>query len=212
MPGLGLGMRSPRVNIPRSRRSPPLAPNNLMTRKNVRVGKSLTAKPEVFNGEKNKFVQWWRTVILYIAGFEEEPSDMQKILMVLSYLKGQNAAGQWADLYVMQGLDATKSFDDFQAKLAKIFQPTDLKRTAEKKRLALKQGKEIVEDFMTRRKQLVLKAEYNIFHHLRLLINIMRNGLHNGVVEYIERSQPDLLDSTNFDRWEKSLTRVGQIL
>jgi hypothetical protein len=100
--------------------------------------------------------------------FQEKPSDMQKMLMVLSYLKGQNTAGRWADLYVIQGLDAKKSFDDFSVKLAKIFQPTDLKHTTERKLLALKQGKETVEDFMTQLKQLVLKAKYNDFHHSRL--------------------------------------------
>jgi hypothetical protein len=117
--------------------------------------------------------------MLYIAGFEEEPLDMQKILMVLSYLKGQNTAGQWADLYVMQGLDTMKSFNDFSAKLAKIF-------ADEKKLLTIKQGKETIEDFMTQLKQLILKAKYNVFHHLHLLINITSNGLHNEVIKYVK--------------------------
>ena len=63
---------------------------------------------------------------LYLAGFEEEPSDWQKVLIILSYMKGQNAAGQWVDLYVTQGLNAVHSFDKFADQLKKTFQPPDI--------------------------------------------------------------------------------------
>jgi len=103
----------------------------------------------MYDGDWVKYIQWWRTVELYLAGFEEEPFDRQKVLIILSYMKGQNAAGQWADLYVTQGLNSVHSFDEFAEQLKKVFQPLDIWRNAEKCLLALKQGKETVEDFMT---------------------------------------------------------------
>ena len=204
--------RTPRVNLPSRPQSPGLFAPNPLVRPNIRIGKSIAAKPEPYDGDRAKYIQWWRTVELYLAGFEEEPSDRQKVLIILSYMKGQNAAGRWADLYVTQGLNAVCSFDEFVDQLKKTFQPPDIRRNAEKCLLALRQGKETVEDFMTRLKQLVIEAEYNVAHHSRLLINIMRNGIHNETVEMVERSQPHLLNNASFSAWETALVQASAIL
>ena len=204
--------RTPRVNLPSRSQSPGLFAPNLLVRPNIRIGKSIAAKPEPYDGDRTKYIQWWRTVELYLAGFEEEPSDRQKVLIILSYMKGQNAAGRWADLYVTQGLNAVCSFDEFADQLKKMFQPPDIRHNAEKRLLALRQGKETVEDFMTRLKQLVIEAEYNVSHHSRLLINIMRNGIHNEIVEMVERSQPHLLNNASFSAWETALVQASAIL
>jgi len=116
------------------------------------------------------------------------------------------------DLYVTQGLNSVRSFNEFAEQLKKMFQPPDIRHNAEKRLLTLKQGKETVEDFMTQLKQLVIKAEYNIAHHSRLLINIMRNGIHNEVVEMVERSQPHLLNNPSFSAWESTLVQASAIL
>ena len=204
--------RTPRVNLSSQPQSPGLFAPNPLIQPNIRIGKSIAAKPEPYDGEQAKYIQWWRTVELYLAGFEEEPSDRQKVLIILSYMKGQNAAGRWADLYVTQGLNAVRSFDEFADQLKKMFQPPDIRRNAEKRLLALKQGKETVKDFMTRLKQLVIEAEYNVSHHSRLLINIMRNGIHNEIVEMVERSQPHLLNNASFSAWESALVQASAIL
>ncbi|KAF8548522.1 hypothetical protein OG21DRAFT_1489315 [Imleria badia] len=34
------------------------------------IGKLLSAKPEMYDGDKAKFIQWMRNITLYIAGFE----------------------------------------------------------------------------------------------------------------------------------------------
>ena len=127
-------------------------------------------------------------------------------------MKGQNIAGRWADLYVTQGLNAMCSFDEFTDQLKKTFQPPDIQHNTEKHLLALKQGKETVEDFMTRLKQLVIEAEYNVNHHLHLLINIMRNGIHNEIMEMVERSQPHLLNNVSFSAWKSVLVQASAIL
>jgi len=65
---------------------------------------------------------------------------------------------------------------------------------------------------MTRLKQLVIEAEYNVSHHSHLLINIMRNGIHNKTVEMVERSQPHLLNNASFSAWETALVQASTIL
>jgi len=128
------------------------------------------------------------------------------------YMKGQNAAGRWADLYVTQGLNSVCSFNEFAEQLKKTFQPPDIRQNAEKCLLALKQGKETVEDFMTRLRQLIIEAKYIVTHHLHLLINIMCNGIHNKTVEMVERSEPHLLNNASFSAWESTLIQASAIL
>ncbi|KAI9569418.1 hypothetical protein HD554DRAFT_2171219 [Boletus coccyginus] len=220
------------------------------------IGKSLTAKLEAYDGIKEKYVQWWRTVRLYIAGFDVEPTDQQKILIALSYMTGNNAAGRFADLYFMQGLLASSTFDAFKAKLDAAFRPASLQRIAEGKlfkscqdketaedfvvhmkhpipeadyhtnthsrlhiqRIAegklfkLRQDKETVEDFVVHMRQLILEAGYDTNTYSRFLINILRNGIRNEVVEFVERSQPELINSHSFAQWESALVRADQVL
>jgi len=104
------------------------------------------------------------------------------------------------------------SFNKFTDKLKKTFQPLDIRCNAEKCLLALKQGKETVEDFMTQLKQLIIEAKYNVNHHSRLLINIMHNSIHNKTMEMVERSQPHLLNNASFSAWENALVQASAIL
>ena len=90
------------------------------------IGKSLAAKPKAYDGTKEKYVQWWHTIQFYIAGFDTEPTDCQKILIVLLYMKGGNAARHFADLYVTQCLLTSLTFTEFKAKLDDIFRPAAL--------------------------------------------------------------------------------------
>ena len=71
---------------------------------NGKIGKSIAAKPEMFDGSKEKFLQWWRTMVFYLMGFENAPNDVQQIMIVLSYMRGDNAAGRFADLYAQGGV------------------------------------------------------------------------------------------------------------
>ena len=127
-------------------------------------------------------------------------------------MKGNNAAGHFANLYITQGFLSTLTFAVFKAQLDKAFCPVALQYIAEVKLLKLCQGKETVEDFIIQMKQLVLEANYNITTHSYLLINILCNGIHNDIVECIELSCPDLLDSHFFTAWEAALVYAKQIL
>ena len=61
-------------------------------------------------------------------------------------------------------------------------------------------------------KQLIIKADYHVNSHSHLLVNILRNSICNEVVEYVERSQPELLRSHSFARWEAALIHADQVL
>ena len=69
---------------------------------NAKIRKSIAAKPEMFDSSKEKFLQWWRTMVFYLMGFENTPNDVQQIMIVLSYMRGDNAAGRFADLYTQE--------------------------------------------------------------------------------------------------------------
>ena len=76
-------------------------------------------------------------------------TDWQKMLIILSYIKGDNAAGRFTDIMVTtRGIDMM-SFVSFEEKLKKTFQLAALVRNAETALFALKQGKESVEDYFT---------------------------------------------------------------
>ena len=127
-------------------------------------------------------------------------------------MKGSNAAGHFTDLYVTQGLLMLSTFDEFKAKLDDAFHPATLQRIAEGKLFKLRQDKETVEDFIIHMKQLIIEANYHVNLHSHLLVNILCDGIHNKVVEYVERSQPELLRSHSFAHWEAALIHADQVL
>ena len=71
------------------------------------------------------------------------------MLIMLSYMKGNNMAGRFADLMVTTRDIDTMSFTSFEEKLKKIFQPATLVQNTETALFALKQGKESIKDYFT---------------------------------------------------------------
>jgi len=94
IPQAGFMPRTPQVNLPSWPQSPGLFAPNPLVQPNIWIGKSIASKPDLYDGDRTKYILWWCTVELYLTGFEKEPSDHQKVLIVLSYMKGQNAAGR----------------------------------------------------------------------------------------------------------------------
>ena len=150
----------------------------------------------------------------YIAGFKKGPSSYQQILLILSYMMGDNATRRYADLFILENSHKIWSIpiDEFIEGLAETFIPTVLSHQAEKELYALKQGKGTVEDCIVRMKQLAMQANYDIKHHAKTLLRLMWQGLKNEVVEYVERAKPDLLETDNFKKWERTLVCTDQVL
>ena len=90
-------------------------------------------------------------------------------------MKGDNAAGRYADLFVLENSHRIRSMtiDEFIKDLATTFIPAALGRQAEKELYALKQGKGTVEDYLIHLKQLAMQAGYDTKTHTKTLIRLM---------------------------------------
>ena len=177
-----------------------------------KLGKSLAAKPDPYDRNKTQFIQWWRTVNLYLSGFEMDSTDQQKMLIILSYMKGDNAAGRFADLMVTTRGINTMSFTSFEENLKKSFQPTTLVRNTETALFVLKQGKESIKDYFTWLYQLAKEAKFSVTYHGCTIVNLIWQTVKSEIVEFVKRNQPDLIDSTNSQVWETALVRAEEIL
>ena len=203
---------TPLVNLTQAPRIPAINPYLGLHQNGSRLGKSIATKPDVFTGDKTKFRDWMQGVKWYLMGFDDVPSNRQSILITLSYMKGNNPARRYANLFA-----ETKSidmmFDDFEKDLVATFQLASLKRDAEKELLGLKQKKDqLVEDYFTYMHQLMLRAEYDENTHASLLVYTAHHRIHNEIVEFVERGQPLLLELEHLGRWEKALIHADNTL
>ena len=145
-------------------------------------------------------------------GFDDMSSDWQSILITLSYMKGNNAAGQYTNLFA-ETRNINMSFDDFEKDLVANFQSTSLKCDTEKELLGLKQKKDqSVEDYFTYMHQLIQKAEYDEHTHASLLVHTVHHGIHNKIIEFVKRGQPHLLELEHLVKWEKALIHTNNTL
>ena len=65
--------------------------------------------------------------MFYILGFKNQPTDMQQIMIMISYMRGDNAAGRFADLYAQEYHPGQHMFEKFSDLLAETFLPKELK-------------------------------------------------------------------------------------
>ena len=151
--------------------------------------------------------------MFYILGFESQPTNMQQIMIVISYMRGDNAARRFTDLYAQEHHLGQHTFEEFSDLLAETFLPKELKWEAEQKLMVLKQGqKDTVSDFFIKLKHLTIEAGYDMRTQARLLICIPHDGVRNKIIEYVERSNPDLFEAESLLKWEKALTQAEAIL
>ena len=77
------------------------------------IGKSFVPKLPYFNGNKKEFLGWWRQVVLHLGGYKEIPNDMQKIMIVLSLMKG-GSAERFANMFIDTHDLNWYSFEEFK--------------------------------------------------------------------------------------------------
>ena len=104
------------------------------------------------------------------------------------------------------------SFEEFKQNLLMMFQTADIRRKAEQELASLRQksGK-LIDKFILWFHQCVIKAQYNEGANGRFLIQLLRNAIKQGLVEFVEISQIQLIDSDNLDDWVHALIQVEQI-
>ena len=110
-----------------------------------------------------------------------------------------------------RGID-TMSFASFEEKLKKSFQPATLVQNTETTLFVLKQGKESIEDYFTCLYQLAKEAKFSVTYHSRTIVNLIRQAVKSEIMEFVERNQPDLIDSLEPQVWEMALVRAEEIL
>ena len=122
-------------------------------------------------------------------------TDHQKMLIILSYMKGDNVAGRFADLMVTTRGINTMSFVSFEEKLKKNFQSATLVRNTETALFVLKQGKESIEDYFTQLYQLAEEAKFSVTYYGCTIVNLIWWAVKSEIVEFVKQNQPDLIDS-----------------
>ena len=177
------------------------------------IGKSFVPKPKDYDGDKTKFHSWWRSITLYLGGFQTEPSDQQKIMMVLSFMTEKSAAC-FADTFLENHSTRLDRYQwtEFAQNVSMMFAPSSLQRNAEQKLLTMKQGdRELTEEFLVRFQQAIAEAQVNTVLQGRFLINLLRSAAKNSDVEFIERSKSNLIESDNFDDWVQAIAWASRI-
>ena len=175
------------------------------------IGKSFVPKPPYFDGNKKEFLGWWRQLALHLGGYQQTPSDMQKIMIALSLMKGRSAK-RFANMFVDSHNLEEYSFEEFKRNLSVTFQPADIRRKAEQELAGLRQkSNEAIEEFILRFHQCVIEAQYNTGAHGRFLIQILRNAVKQELVEFVEISQVQLIDLDKLDDWVHALIQAERI-
>ena len=163
------------------------------------IGKSFIPKLPYFDGNKKEFLGWWRQLALHLGGYQQTPSDMQKIMITLSLMK-DGSAEQFANMFMDSHNLEEYSFKEFKRNLSVMFQPANIRRKAKQELASLRQkSNKAIEEFILRFHQCIIEAQYNMETHGRFLIQILRNAVKQELVEFVEISQVQLIDSDKLD-------------
>ena len=104
------------------------------------------------------------------------------------------------------------SFEEFKRNLSVTFQLANIRRKAEQELASLRQkSNEVIEEFILHFHQWVIEAQYNTGAHGRFLIQILRNAVKQELVEFVEISQVQLIDSDELDDWVHALIQAERI-
>ena len=177
------------------------------------LGKSFVLKPKDYNGDKTKFHSWWRSIILYLRGFQEAPNDQQKIMMVLSFMT-EKLAAWFTNTFLKNHSTRLNQYAwaEFARNISMMFTPSSLWRNAEQKLLTMKQGdRELTEEFLVCFQQAIAEAQVNTVLQGRFLINLLRSAAKNSDIEFIERSKSNLIKSDNFNDWVQAIVWASRI-
>ena len=102
------------------------------------IRKSFVSKLPYFDGNKKEFLSWWRQLALHLGGYQQTPSDMQKITIALSLIKGE-LAEQFANMSMDAHDLETYKFKEFKWNLLTMFQLADIQRKAKQELASLRQ-------------------------------------------------------------------------
>ena len=129
----------------------------------------------------------------------------------LSLMKGGSA--KWFANMFMDAHDLKKyAIKEFKGNLSVTFQPADIQRKAKQELTGLRQkSAKPIEEFILRFHQCVIEVQYNTGAHGRFLIQILQNAVRQELVEFVEISQVQLINSDELDNWVHALIQAERI-
>jgi hypothetical protein len=152
------------------------------------------ATPDTFTGDRNKADSFLSQLYLYFnARPADFPTDGQRILFALSYMKG-GTAGPWADRFVEQveaGQPPAQTWADFRESFRRTFADPDPGATARLRMSQLRQGTRVVDLYIAEFQELAARTNYDDVAH----IDHFERGLSRRLIDaiYLMNNMPTTL-------------------
>jgi len=183
------------------------APVAVANSENVQAGvpKNMVPDPGWFDGDRTKFVDWWRGIQLFLKINRVLETD-DRITAILACLRG-GVAG----IYAQKKLDeldeelGTQDWDDFVKEIKTTFSDKSKAADAKWKIKMFKQGKRNTADYIIEFKALAMKADTDELHTIFLLKKNARQDIIKTILGYPPIAMPETLKE-----WKVAITSVGQ--
>ena len=167
--------------------------------------KTHLAKPAVFNGRE--FKGWWRTVVLYIIGNDQDfQTDRDKILFALSFMT-EGQAEKWSQNYVDWVINENNedfgTWAYFRREVAKSFENKNLRSEAQNKLDNLFQGRWTAEEFFQQFELLRREAGFTEKEHHTYLIALIEKHMDGALIDQMYTTIPL---PTDYEVWRERIT------
>ena len=167
--------------------------------------KNAIPDPGYFEGNRNKFNDWWRGMTLWMK-FNQFEEATAKILVSISRLRGDIPgffAADWTDKIVKS--EDTPDWDRFEKALKDAFGLGDEKETAQWRIESFKQGNRHISDFIIEFHVLMNKAKVDKSHAIFLLRKNVKQEIIRNILAFPPSSVPETLDE-----WITTIESVGR--
>ncbi|KAF8834030.1 hypothetical protein BDN67DRAFT_985623 [Paxillus ammoniavirescens] len=180
--------------------------------------------PNTFNGDKRKFMDWFRHIEIYSA-FKDEATDKQKVL-VTCQLMNEGPAGTWSATYCARLIASANarskhapsmySWKDFVQALKEAYTPINITGDAQARLRTLKQGTTLTDQFLIMFTQIMSDTGYSLevskdTTEADHLIDLLHTNMNSRIVHTAEDTH-QLHKSRDFDAYVKALKDVGKAL
>src|SRR5262249_55618993 len=146
-----------------------MAPSTSTVAKTTKTDDAKVPEPGFFDGTRDKFDDWWRSIVFYLKYHKIQEAD-RKIITIISRLRGGMAgafAQTWADK--LESDDDDQDWEEFRKLFKRTFSDEGRKTNAEHQIEEFKQGKRATADFLIEFEVLKTRAETDNAHAIFLL-------------------------------------------
>jgi len=176
-------------------------------------------KPKSFNGDKERFTEWFQHVEMFWA-FNEAADDRKRVLVTCQFMD-EGPAAAWAGAWCTKELnkslqDTTKfSWRGFVYALKDAYAPINITGDAQARLCQLKQGSTLTSQFLIIWSQIMAEAGYGTIMkdtpEADHLIDLLKTNANQTIV-YATVDTYHLHRTRDFDVFYKALKEVGKAL